>query len=104
MIGSGNSKITMLLVLIVIILIFGVGIALYFVLDLDWFDVPEKPQVIIKNECEEKQILASLDIKKRVYNIELLSEDMRLVVYKDGTVGITMLDTQKNKGASLNVK
>lgn len=98
---------TFLLVLIVLILLIGVGIAVYYVLDLDWF---EKLPVQIYNEqvvkpYEEKQPQTEIkiekkiayDITKRAYNLELNTDELKVVVYKDGTVGITMKENEKYK-------
>ena len=98
---------TFLLVLIVLILLVGVGIAVYYVLDLDWF---EKLPVQIYNEqvvkpYEEKQPQTEVkiekkiayDITKRAYNLELNTDELKVVVYKDGTVGITMKENEKYK-------
>ena len=94
-----NNSTTILLVIIVIILLMGVGIAIYYVLDLDWFkfepvkiytEVPSKPQIQIKVEKEIKY-----DTTKRIYNLVLDTEYFKVIVYKDGTIGITMLENEK---------
>lgn len=106
MLGANNYT-TALLALIVIILLLGVGIALYYVLDLNWFDSTtvqvydelnenkeqSKPEIKV-----EKQI--KYDTAKRTYNILLNTEELKIVVYKDGTVGITMLENDKYKQIS----
>ena len=95
---------TLLLVIIVLILLFGVGIAIYYVLDLDWFEknpvdiqddvnvYKELPNVQIKTEKEIKY-----DINKRTYNLLLETEDVSVIVYKDGTVGVILEDNEQNK-------
>ena len=93
---------TLLLVLIVIILLFGVGIAIYYVLDLDWF-AKKPPQidndVNIYNEIQNTDVQVkkeiSYDITKRTYNIKLSTENLDVIVYKDGTVGITITENNK---------
>lgn len=109
-----NNYTTILLVLIVIILLVGVGIAIYYVLDLDWFN---KKPVQIYNEVQpytqvlpyieqpevkvEKEI--KYDITKRTYNLVLNTTEFKVVVYKDGTVGVTMLENEKyNKLTNYN--
>ena len=37
------------------------------------------------------------DITKRAYNLELNTDELKVVVYKDGTVGITMKENEKYK-------
>ena len=95
-----NKHTTLLLVVIIIILLFGVGITLYYVLDLDWFKrVPQtnvKPSVTPYTESQKEQNV-SLDITKRSYDIELKTNEFKVVVYKDGTFGITMLENEKYK-------
>lgn len=104
-----NNYTTVLLIIIIIMLFIGLGITLYYVLDLDWFtkapvDIysekvniyKEQPQINIKIEKEVKY-----DINKRTYNIVLNTDELKLVIYKDGTVGITMLSTEKNKEVSI---
>lgn len=92
---------TILLVVIVIILLFGVGIALYYVLDLDWFD--KKPVDIYKevNIYNEQQTQVKKEIKydldKRTYNLKLITENLEVIVYKDGTVGITLTESSNNE-------
>lgn len=103
-----NNHITILLVLIVIMLLIGVGIALYYVLDLDWF---EKKPVDIYNEVGEYQEQLNTGIKikkeikydifKRTYDLVLDTEELKVVVYKDGTVGITMVKNDKNNQVSI---
>ena len=94
-----NNSTTILLVIIVIILLMGVGIAIYYVLDLDWIkfepikiytEVPIQPQIQIKVEKEIKY-----DTTKRTYNIVLDTEYLKVVVYRDGTVGVTMAENEK---------
>lgn len=103
-----NNYITILLVLIVIMLLIGVGVAVYYVLDLDWFankSVNIYDEVGVYNEQAvtqnkiEKQI--KYDITKRTYNLVLDTDELKLVVYKDGTVGITMTKTDKNEQVSI---
>jgi len=99
-----NNYITALLILIVIMLLIGVGIAVYYVLDLDWFD---KTPVEIYNEVQVYQEQSQCgentkkevkyNITKRTYNLVLENEELKVVVYKDGTVGITMLKNEKNE-------
>ena len=99
---------TLLLVMIVLILLIGVGIAIYYVLDLDWFSKApvsiyneqvkpyvEQPKVDVKIEKEIKY-----DITKRTYNLVLNTEELNVIVYKDGTVGITMVENEKYKELS----
>lgn len=85
---------TILLVLIVIILLFGVGVAVYYVLDLDWFN----KKVDIYSETPEiiKPAVKGYDITKRTYDIVLYTEGIKVVVYKDGTVGFKMIDNDDN--------
>lgn len=106
MIGTGRYT-TLLLVIIIIILLFGVGITLYYVLELDWFKKTEVVRPYIEQpvtpykEVEIKEnITVSLDMTKRTYDILLETEEFKVVVYKDGTVGITMLDNEKYKSVS----
>lgn len=103
MLRSNNST-TILLVLIVLILFAGLGITIYYVLDLDWFT---KQSVQIYNEFNpnnqqqniqikvEKEI--KYDITKRTYNLVINSDQFKIVIYKDGTVGITMLENDMYK-------
>lgn len=95
-----NKHTTLLLVVIIIILLFGVGITLYYVLDLDWFKkVPQtnlEPSVTPYTEPQKEQKV-SLDITKRSYDIEIKTNEFKVVVYKDGTFGITMLKNEKYK-------
>lgn len=94
MIRTGKYT-TLLLVIIVLILLFGVGIAIYYVLELDWFDkkpvqiYKEEPQVTPYKE-QGTTITKDYDITKRVYNLLLDTENIRVIVYKDGTVGVTL--------------
>lgn len=95
---------TLLLVLIVIILLFGVGIAIYYVLDLDWFS---KQPVNVYNELDvykeptESEVIVKKEIKydlsRRTYNIKLSTDNLEIVVYKDGTVGMTVTDSTTNE-------
>lgn len=101
MIGTGRYT-TLLLVVIVIILLFGVGIALYFVLDLDWFNkekvtpyVEQQPVTPYKEVEVKENIQVSLDMTKRTYDILVETDELKVIVYKDGTVGITMLENEK---------
>jgi len=100
-----NNYTTILLVTIVIILLLGVAIALYYVLDLDWFEAKpvdvyneqvtpyvEPPEVEVKIEKEIKY-----DVSKRTYNLVLNTNELKIVVYKDGTVGVTMIENEKYK-------
>ena len=104
-----NNYITILLVLIVIMLLIGVFIAIYYVLDLNWF---EKMQVEIYKETQidkennnniqvkiEKEI--KYDISKRTYNLYLDAQDLKVIVYKDGTVGITLEDNAVNNQVNI---
>lgn len=103
MLRSNNST-TILLILIVLILLGGLGVTIYYVLDLDWFT---KQPVQIYNESNPNnqeqniQIKVEKEIKydttKRTYNLVLNSEQFKIVVYKDGTVGITMLENDMYK-------
>lgn len=106
MIGMGRYT-TLLLVIIIIILLFGVGITLYYVLELDWFKKTEEVKPYVEQpvtpykEVEIKEnITVSLDMTKRTYDILLETEEFKVVVYKDGTFGITMLDNEKYKSVS----
>ncbi len=106
MIGTGRYT-TLLLIIIIIILLFAVGITLYYVLELDWFKKTEVVRPYIEQpvtpykEVEIKEnITVSLDMTKRTYDILLETEEFKVVVYKDGTVGITMLDNEKYKSVS----
>ena len=88
---------TFLLILIVLVLIVGVGVAAYYVLDLEWF---KNPIVIYKEEKPTQEILPTetilkYDMTKRTYNMLLLTEEFRTIIYSDGTVGITMLENTK---------
>ena len=95
-----NNHTTILLASIVIILILGLCVTLYYVLDLDWFnkkDVDiynefnpniEQPEVQIKNEIK-------YDITKRAYNLVINTDEFKIIVYKDGTVGVTMLENER---------
>lgn len=108
MIRRGNY-ITLLLIAIVIILLMGVGISIYYVLDLDWFSKepiniytePVNPYLeqITPGANIEKEI--KYDIAKRTYNIMLNTEGLKIVVYKDGSVGITMLASNKYKDINI---
>jgi len=100
MIRANNST-TILLSIIVIMLFIGLGVTIYYVLDLDWFS---KPQIGIYNEnVSNKQDINEIkiekrveyDITKRTYNLLLNTNEIRVVVYKDGTVGLTMLENNK---------
>ena len=99
MVGRNNST-TMLLFVIVLILLMGLGVAIYYVLELDWFS---KKPVEVKPYSEQQNIEAKIekeikyDIKKRTYNIVLNTADFEVVVYKDGRVGITMIANDKYK-------
>lgn len=98
-----NNYITVLLIIIVAMLLVGVFIAIYYVLELDWF---EKKPVKIYNELQvyqetvdsqtrtQKEI--KYDITKRTYNLSLDTDDLKVIVYKDGTVGITLADNEEN--------
>ena len=96
---------TLLLVLIVIILLFGVGIAIYYVLDLDWFAKKAAQMVDIydetqKNDVQVKKEIA-YDLAKRIYNIKLSTENLDVIVYKDGTVGMTITDSKTNEQVNI---
>jgi len=93
-----NNYITALLVIIVIMLLIGLFVAIYYVLELDWFKqnkqvnlYQEKPliQQVVKNEIK-------YDITKREYNIALYGEEFKVIVYKDGSVGVTMMENEMN--------
>lgn len=105
MIRSGKYT-TLLLVAIVLILLFGVGIALYYVLGLDWFgkrqvDIySEQPQVTPYKEVSV-EVVKDYDITKRAYNLQLSTDDMNVVVYKNGTVGVTLKDNGINNQVSV---
>ena len=99
-----NNYITFLLVLIVIILVFGVGLAIYYVLDLNWFGkkVDIYAENIIPNEqIETKQRVEGYDLAKRNYDIVINGDDFKITVYKDGTVGIKMIDNEENRKVSI---
>ncbi len=102
-----NNYTTILLIAIVIILLIGVAIALYYVLDLNWFGAKpvdiyneqiqvytEQPQVKVEKEIK-------YDISKRTYNMVLNTDSLKVIVYKDGTIGITMLVNEQNKEVSI---
>ena len=81
-----NNFITFLLTLIVLVLIVGVGVAIYYVLDLDWFD---KKPIEIYNEVqpyiEQQKPIEPVknyvfDMSKRKYNIELNTDEFKIVV------------------------
>ena len=79
-------------------LFIGLGVAIYYVLDLDWFTAKSveiyKEQVTPYIEVKvDKQI--KYDIAKRTYNLALDTNELKIVVYKDGTVGVTMLENEK---------
>lgn len=109
MIRSNNNT-TILLVIIVAMLFVGVGISLYYVLDLDWFS--SKPVDIYNEQVKpyedksnvEVQIKVEKEIKydvaKRTYNLVLNTGELKVVVYKDGTIGVTMLENEKYKELS----
>lgn len=90
---------TILLISIVMILLFGVGIALYYVLDLDWFE-KNPVEIDIYKESQNVQIkvenIIKYNITKRTYNLLLDTNDLKVVIYKDGTVGITLKDNYNN--------
>lgn len=100
-----TSRIIMvLLILIVIMLTLSVGVAIYYVLELDWFKQDKRPVQIYKDEVNNKineQVkvpeVYSYDMTKRQYDIVNQLEDMNITVYKDGTVGITLKATEQNK-------
>lgn len=103
---SRNSSTTILLVLIVIALIIGLAIAIYHVLDWDWL---EKSFVQIYSESlnqkEENVIVETkmkikYDISKRKHNILLSTDEFKVIIYKDGTAGVTMLENEKYKEIS----
>lgn len=93
---------TLLLSLIVILLFVALGIALYYVLELDWFS---KENIQIYNESnsnqDKEQIRVEIkkqiqyDFTKRQYNLVLNTNELKLVINKDGTVDITMLKNEK---------
>ena len=97
-----NNYTTFLLCLIVIILLVGVGIAVYYVLELDWFekkpvDIYKEIQVYKEQPNVETIIKKEIkyDISKRTYDINVMNGYFNVIVYKDGTVGITMLENDK---------
>lgn len=97
-----NNSTTLLLSLIVIILLIGVGITLYYVLDLDWFDhkpvnVYDEVTPYTETESEQNTIKNIYDIGKRVYDIELNTDEFKIIVYKDGSVGFTMKENDTYK-------
>ncbi len=96
---------TLLLVLIVIILLFGVGIAIYYVLDLDWFAKRPAQMVDIYNETQKNDVQVkkeiAYDLAKRIYNIKLSTENLDVIVYKDGTVGMTITDSKTNEQVNI---
>ena len=101
MIRVGNYT-TILLVIIVAILLFGVGIAVYYVLGLDWFssrpvEIYNEPGVSQQGPVVEVRVEKEIkyDLTKRTYNLILNTEEFKVVVYKDGTVGITMLENER---------
>ena len=103
MLGRNNYT-TILLVIIVLILLFGVGIAVYYALDLEWFKKKTNVQIYNeadlyneKAECEEKTLRQiKYDISKRTYNLILETDSLKIIVYKDGTVGITVTANKTN--------
>lgn len=109
MIRVGNYT-TILLVIIVAILLFGVGIALYYVLGLDWFsnspvEIYNEPGTSQQGPVVEVRVEKEIkyDLTKRTYNLILNTDEFKIVAYKDGTVGITMLENEKyNKVAQYN--
>ena len=81
-------------------MLFGVGIAIYYVLDLDWFVVKEKPvspyiETPIINPYKEEKL--PYDVTKRTYDILIKTDELKVVVRKDGSVGITLLANEINK-------
>lgn len=103
-----NNYTTLLLVLIVIILLVGVGIALYYVLDLDWFSKPniqvyDEVKPYVENTIPQNTVVktSEYDMTKRTYDILLETSDIKVVIYKDGTVGLTMLNNDTNKQVSI---
>lgn len=86
---------TWLLVLIIIILLIGVGVAIYYVLDLDWFDNKGKQEipkeVVVYTESYE------YDMTKRIYNITVSNNELEVIVYKDGSVGVKLLSNKYTK-------
>lgn len=97
-----NNYITILLVLIVLMLLVGVFVAIYYVLDLKWFE--SKP-INIYNELPKVDTIVKkeikYDIEKREYNLLLETQGLKVVVYKDGTVGITMNKNDANEQVSV---
>ena len=98
-----NNYTTALLVIIVLILIVGVCAALYYVLDLDWFGTKQvspyvEPYVENNvNPYSEEKITKTrlLDLTKRKYNQQVQNDELTVVAYTDGTVGITMEENEK---------
>lgn len=89
--GRSNYT-TLLLIFIVILLLLGVGIAIYYVLGIEWFKKPEETCNEQYNGDIKIQKEVKYDITKRIYNIKFPTDNMQLVVYKDGTVGITITE------------
>ena len=91
-----NNYTTILLTVIVLLLLLGVGVAVYYVLDLDWFT---KKPIDIYNELDvygeqlTNQVIIKKEIKydasKRTYGILTETDEVKIIVYKDGTVGAT---------------
>ena len=99
-----NNYTTYLLILIVIILVIGVGIAIYYVLDLDWFnkkvDIYSETTDLVE-QPELKPVVKGYDLTKRTYDLILNTDDLKVIVYKDGTVGIKMHANEENKKVSI---
>lgn len=92
---SRSNYTTLLLMIIVIILLFGVVITLYYVLDLDWF---KKAEEVCDEQCNcdvKLQEEIKYDLTKRTYNIKFVTDNMKIIIYKDGTVGITITEDNK---------
>lgn len=98
-----SKTIMMLLILIVIMLTLSVGVAIYYVLELDWFKQDKRPVKIYKEQInnvvteQSRPEIYSYDMTKRQYDITNELEDMNITVYKDGTVGVTIKATEQNK-------
>ena len=98
-----SKTIMMLLILIVIMLTLSVGVAIYYVLELDWFKQDKRPVKIYKEQInnvvteQPRPEIYSYDMTKRQYDITNELEDMNITVYKDGTVGVTLKATEQNK-------
>ena len=68
-------------------------------MDLNWFnktvDVYSEVTKTVE-QVEVKPQVKGYDLSKRNYDIVLNTDDFKITVYKDGTVGIVMIDSEKN--------